>query len=389
MAKNLNKKILWGIGIALVIAAFAAGYYYASHSHGFQTPTLTTTADTLTLPALPLHSQDVVFTKKYIGYVEPIYEAKIQPFINGFIDKVFVKGGQYVRKGDLLLLLEQDLYKAQLAAANADILKAKANLTNAQLYYDRLNKAGNKAVSPTDLDNAKAQLLTAKAQLEQAVANYQSAEVNYKYTIIRSPIDGIVGNISLTPGNYVSPASEPLLSIIQYNPLRVVFSITDKEYLNELKNGRPFAQDTISLQLPDGSVFPNYGIFKYADNAINKSTNSVAVYADFKNIGKTLVPNAYVSVLLKQTFKNTVLISKDLLSMERDGNYIFIIRNSKLLKEKVNVIASENTDFIVENSFQKGDFILTIKPQAEFFKKNIIPQDTSEHKNPSKDGEKS
>lgn len=381
MIKNLGKKLIWTITFLLIISAFYAGYYYASHRHIAKNISSASDTDTLTLPAQPLLPQDVVFTKKYIGYIEPIYEAKIQPFINGFIDKVLVKGGQYVRKGDLLLLLEQDLYKAQLAAANADILKAKANLTNAQLYYDRLNKAGNKAISPTDLDNAKAQLLTAKAQLEQAVANYQSAQVNYNYTIIRSPIDGIVGNISLTPGNYVSPASEPLLSIIQYNPVRVVFSITDKEYLNELKKSRPFAQDTISLQLPDGSVFPNYGTFKYADNAINKSTNSVAVYADFKNIGKTLVPNAYVSVLLKQTFKNTVLISKDLLSMERDGNYVFIIRNSKLLKEKVNVIASENTDFIVENSFQKGDFILTLKPQADFFKKSIIPQDVSANKN--------
>ena len=135
------------------------------------------------------------------------------------------------------------------------------------------------------------------------------------------------------------------------------------------------------MMLPNGNIFPNVGTFKYADNNINKSTNSTAVYADCENIGKTLVPNAYVSVLIKQTFKNTVLISKDLLSMENDGNYIFIIRNGRLLKEKINILASESTNFIVENSFNKNDYLLTQKPQPEFFNRNITPRISSPREN--------
>ena len=70
-----------------------------------------------------------------------------------------------------------------------------------------------------------------EAQLAAAKADYELAKVNYDYTVIQAPISGIVGNVSLTKGDYVSPSGQPLLSIIQYNPIRVVFSITDKDYL--------------------------------------------------------------------------------------------------------------------------------------------------------------
>ncbi len=373
MVNQLEKKHGWILWLALIIIAFIAGYYSFKFRNPNSNQTEEKSSESISLAATEIKPQDTLFTQKYIGYVQPIHEANVQPFISGFIEKVLVKGGEYVKKGDILLVLQQDQYKAQLDAAYADIVKAQANLDNAQMYYNRLKKAGNKAVSPTDLDNAKAQFLSAQADAQQASANYAAAKVNFDYTILRSPIDGIVGEVFLTPGNYVSPASEPLFSIIQYSPLRVVFSITDKEYFNLLAKPQPFKQDTISLQLPNGNIFPNPGTFKYADNSVNKSTNSVAVYADFENIGKTLVPNAYVSVLVKQTFKNTVLISKDLLSMESDGNYVFIIRNGRLIKEKVNIVASENTDFIVENSFNKGDYLLTQKPQPDFFNKLITP----------------
>lgn len=382
MVKQTEKKHEWLLGLTLIIIAFVAGYYSFELWHKKTAEPKENSSENLSLSALKIEPQDTLFTKKYIGYVQPIHEAQVQPFISGFIDKVLVKGGEYVKKGDILLILQQDQYKAQLDAAYADIVKAQANLSNAQMYYNRLKKAGSKAVSPTDLDNAKAQFLSAQANVQQASANYTAAKVNFEYTILRSPIDGIVGEVFLTPGNYVSPASAPLFSIIQYSPLRVVFSVTDKEYFSLLAKPQPFKNDTISLMLPNGNIFPNLGTFKYADNNINKSTNSIAVYADFENIGKTLVPNAYVSVLIKQTFKNTVLISKDLLSMENDGNYIFIIRNGRLLKEKVNILASESTNFIVENSFNKNDYLLTQKPQPEFFNRNITPRISSPRENP-------
>ncbi len=360
----------------LVLTAFILGCFsFAAWQKHLKKSANTSleTSDTLALKALPIKAQDIPFTKRYVGYVVPIHEAEIKPFISGYIEQVMVKGGKYVRKGEVLVVLQQEQYRAELAAAAAEVLKAETALKNASIYYERIKKAGNKAVSPTELDNAQTQFLSAQADLEQAQANYALSKVNFDYTVIRAPIDGIVGEVSLTKGNYVSPASDVLFSIVQYSPIRVVFSITDKEYLQELDKTSPFADDEILLQLADGQIFAKHGVFRYTNNTIDKAANTIAVYADFANIGKTLTPNAYVTVLVRQIFKYSVQIPKNLVSLEENGNYIYLIRNGKISKETINILASENADFIVENTFQKGDFVLAETFNASYLNKTVTP----------------
>lgn len=380
-----KKKTIFGIILLLVVAFILGCFSFALWQKHYRQPENKSVpvTETLALEALPLAAENIPFTKRYVGYVTPIHEAQIQPYISGYIEKVLVKGGEYVRKGDLLIVLQQEQYQAELAAAYADILKAEANLKNAKVYYERIQKAGTKAVSPTELDNAQAQFLSAQADFEQSKANYALAKVNFDYTIIRAPIDGIVGNVSLTEGNYVSPSSGTLVSIMQYNPIRVVFSITDKEYLQELNKPKPFAGEEIFLQLPDGKTFSNRGIFQYTDNAIDKESNAIAVYADFNNIGKMLAPNAYVTVLVRQIFKNSVQIPKNLVSLEENGSYVYIIRHGKIIKEKINLQASENENFIAENTFQNGDYLLAVNFKESYLNKTIspiLPQHTKKEK---------
>ena len=368
------KRLWWLIIILLMVIAFSAGYccfawQYKKSAPKHQAPV----SETLALNAIKVIPQDIEFTQTYVGRILPIHEAKVQPFINGFIDKIMVSGGEHVKQGDVLFTLEQSQYLAELEAAYANVLQANANLSNAETYYKRIQKAGKSAVSETELDNAKAQFLSAQAAFEYAKANLALAEVNYNYTIIRSPIDGIVGDVSLTAGNYVSPSSGELFSIMQFNPIRVQFSVTDKEYIVENAKAAPFNDDKIYLKLADGQIFTNTGEFKYADNSINSASNAIAVYADFKNINQTLIPNAYVTVLVKHIFKYSVQISKSYVLLENDGNFVYIIRNGKLSKEKVNILASEKNNFILENTFQKGDAVLAEKIQQAYYEKTIMP----------------
>ena len=370
-----KKKTIFGIILLAVIAFILGCFSFALWQKHYRQPENepVPVSETLALEALPLTVEDIPFTKRYVGYVTPVHEAQIQPYISGYIEKIPVKGGEYVRKGDLLIVLQQEQYQAELAAAYADILKAEANLKNAEAYYKRIQKAGTKAVSPTELDNAQAQFLSAQADFEQSKANYALAKVNFDYTIIRAPIDGIVGDVSLTEGNYVSPSSGTLVSIMQYNPIRVVFSITDKEYLQELNKPKPFAGEEIFLQLADGKIFSNRGIFQYTGNAVDKESNSIAVYADFANVGKMLAPNAYVTVLVRKIFKNSVQIPKNLVSLEENGSYVYIIRHGKIVKEKINLQASENENFIAENTFQNGDYLLAVNFKEAYLNKTVSP----------------
>lgn len=377
MEKKTGRKGYLFIVILVIVAAFAAGYFLFAYRYGKQQNQARQSvpaSDTLALQAYPIKGSDIPFSKRYIGYVTPIHEAQVQPYISGFIEKIAVKGGEYVRKGDLLMVLQQDEYKAELASAYANILKAEANFSNAQTYYERIKKAGIKAVSPTELDNAQAQFLAAQAEFEQAKANYALAKVNYDYTIIRSPIDGIVGNVFLTIGNYVSPATGPLLSIMQYDPIRVVFSITDKEYLAEINKTKPFSDDEITLQLADGAVYNQKGQFQYTDNSLNKTTNSIGVYADFVNNGKTLVPNAYVTVWVKQMLPNALAVAKSLVLLEEDGSYVYVIRAGRIVKEKVKILASEDNKFIISDTFAQGDYLIEEPVDEKDLKKNVTVQ---------------
>ncbi|MBO7097704.1 MAG: efflux RND transporter periplasmic adaptor subunit [Alphaproteobacteria bacterium] len=348
--------------IVAVVLTFVAGFLFfkffnISENKTFQNENK---QQPLVLTAEPIYPTNTVLTQQYVGYVTPIHEVSVTPYIDGFIEKVYIKGGELVNKGDVLLILKQDEYIAMLENAKADIVKAQAVLQNAANYFERLKKAGN-AISASDLEAAEAQYLSALASLEQAKANYTQAQVNYNYTVIHAPISGIVGDVSLTQGNYVSPTSGPLFTIVQYNPIRVVFSISDKQYLKELSKTKPFIDETLLLELPNGDIFKNKGVFRYTDNSINKQTGSMAVYADFQNIGKILTPNTYVTVLSKNILKNSVSVAKNLVILENNGNFIYLIRNGILRKEQVEILGTNGETFVLKNTFEKGDAVVTEK----------------------------
>ncbi len=367
MEIKYTKKVYSGLMLLLILGAFLLGYFtfYFHHKSLKEKPVnAVPVSNSLVLNTLKLEPENVEFTNEYIGYITPIHEAYIQPYINGYIDKIFISGGQYVKKGEPLLVLEQNQYKASLDEAYAQILKTKAALNNAKIYFDRTQKAKS-SVSQTEFDNAQAEFLSAKAAYQASVANFELAKINFNYTILTSPINGIAGDIALTKGNYISPSKGALFSIVQLSPIRVRFSVTDKEYLQKNAKNNMFENKEIMLKLSDGKIFSNKGVFKYTDNSIDKSSNSINIYADFENVGKTLLPNAYVTVLVKEIFDNALKISKEYVMLDTKGAYIYILRDGKIAKESLNVLADDDTFFIAQNTFLLSDLLITqtVNPQ--------------------------
>lgn len=359
MPKQEEKTYGWLLAVVLVLALLAG--YYALKETQKAKPQTVTAAKEITLRVVPVKAEDVDIQKSYIGYVTPINEVSVLPYINGFLDKIMVSGGQDVSQGETLVVIKQDEYKANMDAARASVIQAEANFANAKSYYDRIKKAGAKAVSKTEIDSAKASYLSSQAAVAQAKANFALAKVNYDYTEIQAPVNGTVGEVSLTKGDYVSPGGQALFKIIQYNPIRVVFSITDKDYLDELAQGKLFAQDEIRLRLSNGNIYAKPGQYRYVDNEIDRQTNSIAVYADFENEDKTLVANAYVDVLLNKIYKNGVLVRQNYVSREADGNYVYVVNGSQLSKVKVDIVAPVKNDYLLKNTFKRGDYLVIDK----------------------------
>lgn len=361
MSDDGKKKDAGRFSVLFFVVLIVAGYF--AWQHYKKMPETAEEAVERTVSAAPLIEREAEVEKNYIGYVTPVHDVSVRPYISGFVDEIRVKGGSEVKAGDVMVIIDQAEYKARLDAAKAAVAQAEASFNNSSVYYQRMQKAGARAVSKTELDNAKASFLSAEAALEQAKAALAQAQVNYDYTVIRATIDGVVGDVPLSKGDYVSPENV-LLTVIQYNPIRVVFSITDKDYLEEAGRPEMFAGETLRLKLADGAVYPQTGTFGYVDNQIDKSTNSIAVYADFANPDKRLVANAYVNVLVEKKYRG-MIVRKDLVYIEPDGSYIYVAGANGVVKTAVNILSEYgNNNYILKNTFTPGESIVLDKMGA-------------------------
>lgn len=358
MDRNKNGRSLYIlILLVMCLLSFGLGYFVFNK---FQTKELRHIPinDSISINVIPLKPENINVKNTYVGYVEAINQVQIIPYVSGYIQKIDANKGQYVSEGDLLITINPDEYLAKLDSAKASVLQAKALLDYNENYFNRLKKS-EKAFSEIEIDNAKNNFLQAKASYENALANLKFAEINYNYTIIKSPISGLIGNFNLSVGDYVSPAKGVLLNIVQTNPIRVVFSLTDVEYLDMLKDSdKLFKDSVIKLKTANGENFEYTGTFKYTDNTINKNTNSLSVYADFRNDKNKLLPNAFVTVEVYKDLKNVILIDKNYVKMKENGYFVNIAQNDKITQHKIKIITEMDNKYVVENSFESGDLLV-------------------------------
>ena len=313
---------------------------------------------TLVIDVLPLVKQKVDLVSEYVGYITPIKSVEVMANVSGYIDEIWAVGGEKVRLGDNLVLIDQKQYKAEVDALKASNAMAKAKYTNAKNYYNRIKKAGNNAVSPSQIDDAKAQFLSADAEVKQTSAELQKAMVMLDYTVLQASIDGVLGDVNLTKGNFISAGQTKLFDIIQQNPIRVRFAISNKDYLNSFASRNSFDNLRIKLRLANNKIYQFEGKFAYFDNQIQKQTSSVSVFADFENPNGELLANSYVDVMLEKQLSDVFVIKQNFATLENDGIFVNIVNNNKLRKEKLNVLGYYNDAYVADNKFAKNDFLV-------------------------------
>ncbi len=356
MPKNNKRKIIGRIIIVAVLTGLIGSgwllYYYRRLPHNAAAPQIPQ------ISAIKPQSRSITLTYSYIGQVEAINDTQIVPYISGYVNEIKVKGGQTVKKGDVLAVIKQEEYIAAVAAAEGDLSAAEAELINAKSQYERMEKAGTAVISQTELDSAKAAYLSALGNYEKAKAQKQTAQTNLEYTYLKAPFDGTLGNIALSLGDYISPADRNLMQLVQYSPIRVVFSVSDKEYLKHFQKDEA-ADLVLHLRLADGEILPQTGEFKYTANTIDKTTDSLAIYTEFVNSDNKLLPNAYVEVLLEKTYNNVWLIPKSEVLLKPDGDFIYVVHNSILQTRKVDIIGEHENQYVAKDDFLPDEFWVT------------------------------
>jgi len=276
--------------------------------------------------------QDVNPPSEYVGHVEAIQSVNLTARIEGFLEQVNFKEGSDVRAGDLLYVIEKAPYRARVDADKAALAQAEAVLTKARQYLNRAKTVRSGGISETDMDNAVAEELRASAQLEQAKANLQIAQINLGYTSVTAPISGRIGRTAFTQGNLVGPGSGALARIVQLDPIRVVYSISENDLaaINmALKDADRDKDQPIlmpRIQLADGTFIKTAGHVDFVDNTVDVNTGTIAVRAVFKNSEATLIPGQYVTVMVSKSAANPMpVVPQTAVLEDHDGRYVLLV----------------------------------------------------------------
>ncbi len=320
---------------------------------------------------------------EFVGTVAPIQSVDIRARVEGFLDSVNFKEGGFVQSGALLFEIEKDTYQAALdganatlAAANATEAGAQANLKQAEMTLTRqIELLKTNAVSQSSVDQATAtrdasaaQVQQAQAQIAQAQAQIATAKLNLSYTDVSTPITGRIGKTQVTVGNLVSPSGGPLATVIQMDPIRVVFSLSDREYLRVVEQLKPteqgFAADAATFQpqlkLSDGTAYASPGKITFLDNTLDATTGTIAVFAEFANPALQLIPGQYVSVTVQEgQAQQLPVVAASAVQLDQNGNYVFVLGEGNVATiRRVTLGVRVGTDWSVASGLAAGDVVI-------------------------------
>ena len=201
--------------------------------------------------------------------------------------------------GGLMTLAERGDISATDIHSVADLEAAEAEARRAERYWERMQKADSRGITQKERDDAEAGADKAKAAVLQAKANLVVAEYDLKKAVVIAPISGQIGKTSAHVGDYVAPSKGALARIVQIDPIRVTFPLTDRAYIGwraALQKGKA-PEYRMRLMLPDGSAYGEEGKWDFDDNEMSKDTATIIMRLSFPNPDRLLIPNSYVTLL--------------------------------------------------------------------------------------------
>jgi membrane fusion protein (multidrug efflux system) len=237
-----------------------------------------------------------------------LQDIAIRARVEGVLEAIHFKEGTYVKKGQLLYTIDPLPLKTKVAAQMSGVAQAQTMLAKAESDLKRIRPlAANNAVSQRDLDAAIAQRDAAQAAMEAAEANLESANIEFGYSLIKAPIDGIIGKTMAKVGDFVGRSPNPIVLnyISNIDEVVVEFFLSEQEYLHfarqriSMKSNGDSAEEEsekLSLILADQSIYPELGRLNFVDRQVDPSTGSILLQAIFPNPDKLLRPGQFARV---------------------------------------------------------------------------------------------
>lgn len=261
-----------------------------------------------------LRKQDVSVKKKFIAQVEAINSVDVIPQVSGYIEEIKFENGAEVKEGDVLFVIEQRRYKDNLKAAEATTKQLAAD------YNRMLSLHEKQFISDKDLE-------ASESNLKNAEAAEDLAKLDLEYTEVKSPINGTIGKALVTVGNLVSMNTQKLARIVQTDPIRIVYSVSDKQRLEFREKMNEDVELYVDIVMSDGKVYSQPANNIFVGNEVNATTATIPVYVDVDNKDGALVPGNYVDIYMRATMPQMALtVPQTALAEDVHGTYVMTVK---------------------------------------------------------------
>ncbi|WP_323588900.1 efflux RND transporter periplasmic adaptor subunit [Aliarcobacter butzleri] len=333
---------------------------------------------------ITLKSEEVPLQQELSGRIKAIYKSEVRPQIDGIIKEQLFKEGSFVKKGDILYVIDPDSYQAIYEEALATLKSSEANLITLKLKNERYEESVKfDVISKQEADDAKAAYLQAIALVEQNKALVKSAKINLDRTKIKAQVSGFIGISNYTVGALVSQNQTNALTTIR-DTTKVYVDLSQSN--NQLFKLKRLNKDSIkendidvNIILPDDSVYKHTGKLKLQEISVDENTGYVTLRAEFPNPDGELLDNMFVNTIVESGKYNAFLVPQQAVTLDAKSNYIVttIQKDNTIQTKKITVIRAIDNKWLVTEGILETDKII-VEGLGKINEKSIvIPKDVN------------
>jgi RND family efflux transporter MFP subunit len=287
--------------------------------------------------------REVTLYSEFTGHTVAYESLDIRARVKGYLQSVDFTPGSYVKKGDLLFVIEPELYQAQVDQAKADLQGKEAQYRAAQQQLEITQAIFERSAgSRTDLVQKTQARDLAKAEVAMARANLEAAKLSLSYTHIYAPFPGRIDRNLVDVGNLVGSDQATLLcTIVRDDPIYAYFDMSERELLQfeqlrrENKTAAQQGQgDVAYLALATDHGFPHVGQVDYTSNRVDPNTGTIELRALFPNPDHTVLPGLFVRVRLPVTRERAVVVPEAAVSSDQGGQYLLVVDDKNQVEQR-------------------------------------------------------
>ena len=296
----------------------------------------------------------------YPAAIKGVQDVEIRPKAQGFLTQINVKEGQTVSAGQVLFVIDNETYQAQVRQAQAAVNAAQQQCNTAKLTYENSKQLHEKKViGDYELKTSQNTYESAQAQLAQAQAVLASAKEALSYCYVKSPAAGVVGTLPFKKGALVS-GSNVLTTVSNISSMEAYFSVTEKEAMVISQQGLA-SLPSVKLQLADGSIYGSEGTISKMSGVIDAATGSVQLIASFANPEKLLKSGATGTIIIPRVSSNVVIIPLSCVSEVQNKKFVYTLgKDNKVKYTEIQVDPhNDGNNYVVTEGLKAGDKYVT------------------------------